>query len=358
MLRQLEALAADVRTLTGDLADGARAALEVVSNPRLERAVLVGAGDSFHVSSAAQMAFESFAGMACQSLSPAAFTDYHLPGMEERVAARTMVLVTSASGSTPAAIEAVERARDRGAATLAVTCTPGSRLTGIVDATLPVDVPRRHRSPGIRSFQGALLALLLVAIGVGEGRNRISSAEANGLRAEFGPLADAIEATAGILADACPVAVDAFEELERMLMLGSGPSLGAARFAAAKSVEAAGCFAVGQELEEWWHVERFAYPIEMPIFVVAPPGRSHHRAVQRAALAHRAGRHVVAVADTEDTAFAHTAAFVLPVRGRVREEFSALLYHLYGGYVAFGLAARLGRFPFQGDLESAPVPMG
>ena len=59
-----------------------------------------------------------------------------------------------------------------------------------------------------------------------------------------------------------------------LVMTGSGPSYGTALFAAAKMTETAGVFAAGQDLEEWCHVERLAYPDAMPVFVIAPPGRS------------------------------------------------------------------------------------
>jgi glucosamine--fructose-6-phosphate aminotransferase (isomerizing) len=45
---------------------------------------------------------------------------------------------------------------------------------------------------------------------------------------------------------------------------------------------------------------------------------------------------------------AHACA-VLPVRGRAREEFSQLPYHIFAGYVTSCLARQLGRLPFQAD---------
>ena len=133
------------------------------------------------------------------------------------------------------------------------------------------------------------------------------------------------------------------------VMLGSGPSYGTALYSAAKLVEAAGVFVLGQDLEEWWHVERFAYPLDMPVFVIAPPGRSHWRAQSVAALARGLGRRVIAVTHTDDTEVTRHAHMVLPVQGEVREEFSPLLYHLFASYVAAHVAERLGRCPFQSD---------
>ncbi len=139
-----------------------------------------------------------------------------------------------------------------------------------------------------------------------------------------------------------------------LVMVGSGPSYGTALFSAAKVVEAAGILAIGQDLEEWWHIERFAYPVDMPVFVIAPPGRSYWRAGDLAATAHALGRRVIAVTHKDDTEVTRHAHTVLPVQGQVREEFSPLLYHLFANYVAFYIAARLGRSLFQSDRPELP----
>lgn len=132
-----------------------------------------------------------------------------------------------------------------------------------------------------------------------------------------------------------------------MVMAGSGPSYGTALFSAAKLAEAAGVFAAGQDLEEWSHVERWAYPQDMPVFVIAPPGRSRWRAVTLAALAKDQGRRVVAVTPGDDHEITRHAGFVLPVLGEVREEFSPLVYHVFACYLASYSATQLGRRPFQ-----------
>jgi glutamine---fructose-6-phosphate transaminase (isomerizing) len=134
-----------------------------------------------------------------------------------------------------------------------------------------------------------------------------------------------------------------------LVMVGSGPSYGTALFSAAKMTEAAGVFAAGQDLEEWCHVESLAYPDDMPVFVIAPPGRSYWRAAELAALACRQGRQVVAVTDAADTGVSACASAHLPVQGQVREEFSPLLYHVFADYLASYLAVHLRRLPFQAD---------
>src|SRR5262245_53940998 len=87
----------------------------------------------------------------------------------------------------------------------------------------------------------------------------------------------------------------------------------------------------------------------MPVFVIAPPGRSYWRAGDVAATARGLGRRVIAVTHKDDTEVTRHAHTVLPVHGEVREEFSPFLYHLFADYLASYLAARLERSLFQSD---------
>jgi glucosamine--fructose-6-phosphate aminotransferase (isomerizing) len=193
------------------------------------------------------------------------------------------------------------------------------------------------------------MGMLMVAIQLGEMRNKYQQDEANALRQELIALSDIMDATTAAIRERCHEVADTIAVTPTLVMAGSGPSYGTALFSAAKIVEAAGIFAIGQDLEEWWHVERFAYPIDMPVFVIAPPGRSYWRAGDLAATARALGRRVIAVTHKDDTEVTRHAHTVLPVQGETREEFSPLLYHLFASYMASYVADRLGRSLFQSD---------
>ena len=134
-----------------------------------------------------------------------------------------------------------------------------------------------------------------------------------------------------------------------ILFLGSGPSFGTAVFSAAKIIEAAGVFSMGQDLEEWAHVENLAYPDGVPTFIIAPPGKGYWRAVDLAKAAKEKGRLILAVVKEGDQDVGKYADFVLPVVGDVREEFSPLVYHIAADLVAAYLTIELGRKLFQTD---------
>jgi glucosamine--fructose-6-phosphate aminotransferase (isomerizing) len=349
MVRQVEGLAGDLRALTGPFDQQVRTLLTPSEWRSVKKVYLTGDGDSYHASCAAEMAFETIADVACEPMSAQRFVDYGAAWLRQAAPHQTVVIATSASGSTKRVVQAIERAKEHGALTVALTGVPKSAVTQVADRSIVVELPQRERSPGIRTYQASLLGMLLVATQLGEMQNHYTQAEADAVRQELVVLADVVDATTGAIKERCREVADMIAAAPTMVMLGSGPSYGTALYSAAKMVEAAGIFSTGQDLEEWWHVERFAYPVDMPVFVIAPPGRSHWRAGDLAATARGLGRRVIAVTHADDTEVSRHAHAVLSVYGEVREEFSPLLYHLFASYVAAYVAERLGRCLFQGD---------
>jgi glucosamine--fructose-6-phosphate aminotransferase (isomerizing) len=329
-----------------------RAVLTPLECLSVRRVVLTGDGDSFHAAHAAELAFEQIAGVACEPLSAQRFLDYGVDWLPVPAPHSSLVVGISASGRTQRVVQCLERARQRGAFTVAVTGTPGSPVTAAAERHLALALPDLGRSPGLRTYIANLLGLLLLAIRIGEIQGRYHQEAANDMRRELAGLAPTVAATIEAADGPARAAADAFSDAPVMAFVGSGPSYGTALFSAAKVVEAAGVLAVGQDLEEWSHVERFAYPRDMPMFVVAPPGRSHWRAVELAALARDLGRRVAAVVRAGDEEIARSADRVFPVAGDVREEFTPLVYHIGADLFAAFLAERLGRLPFQ---ASAPA---
>ncbi|MGH3326643.1 MAG: SIS domain-containing protein [Streptomycetales bacterium] len=349
MVRQVEALTSDLRDLTPRYAQRIDNLLTVAEWAAVDRVYLTGDGDSYHASCAAEMAFEAIGGVDCEPSSALRFAHYTTPWMRPTPARRTLVIATSASGATQRVVHAIERAKQRGALTLALTGTPATPVTKAAHRALIVDLPETEPSPGIRTYQASLLGLLLIAIHLSETRRENPHPAAQALRQELAELADPLEATTRAVKNPCRELAATIADAPVILMLGSGPSYGTALYSAAKIIEASGVFAAGQDLEEWSHVERFAYPDNTPVFVIAPPGRSHQRAADLAAQAHQLGRHVIAITHHHDTQITPHTHTLLPVPGHTREEFSPLLYHPFTSYLGSYLARQLGRQPFQTD---------
>ena len=349
MIRQVEGLAGDLRVLTQPFVQQIRSVLSPAEWRAINTVYLTGDGDSYHASCAAEMAFQTIANISCEPLSAQRFLDYRAAWMRSAAPHQTLVIATSASGGTTRVVQAIEQAKAHGALTIALTGTPNSAVTQVADRSLVVELPQKERSPGIRTYQASLMGMLLVAIQLGEMHAALTQELAKTLRDELVALADIVAATTVVIKDRCREVAEMLANTSTIVMAGSGPSYGTALFSAAKMIEAAGIFTLGQDLEEWWHVERFAYPINMPVFVIAPPGRSYWRAGNLAATARALGRRVIAVTHKNDTEVSAHAHAVLSVQGDVREEFSPLLYCLFASYVASFTAERLGRSLFQSD---------
>jgi len=315
----------------------------------VRRVHLTGDGDSYHAVRAAELAFEEIAEMVCEPLSAQRFLDYRAPFLKSWAPHDNLLLAVSAGGRTERGVQAIERARSNGATTVAITGTPESPFVQAADRAVLVDLPDFGHSPGIRTYNASLIGLLLLAIRIGEIKDRYHQMSANAMREELIALGSVMQATIAACDSPAREAAEAFKDAPTHLYLGSGPSYGTALFSAAKVVEAASEFAFGQDLEEWAHVENLAYPDDMPTFVIAPPGRSYWRAVKLAETAKQRGRRVVAVVREGDDEIAQHADFVLPVVGDVREAFSPLVYHIGPDLYAAHLTAALGRKVYQMD---------
>lgn len=72
----------------------------------------------------------------------------------------TIVIAISASGSTPETVAALERHRDAGSATIAVTNVEGSALEGVADRHIPLRAGDEAGGVACRSFQHTIAVLL------------------------------------------------------------------------------------------------------------------------------------------------------------------------------------------------------
>ena len=308
--------------------------------------------DSYHAAEAAALAFEELAGVSCEPISAQRFLDYSAEFLPIYSPTSTLVVGISASGRTARGVQALEKAGERGAFTTALTGQAGSPFTQTASRAVVVEIEDYGPSPGIRTYQANLTGLLLMAVEIGAAKGRLSGEAVREILDELTALSTLMQA---VLDSGRPLAAelaDSWSDADRMMFVGSGPSYGTALFSAAKVVEAAGVFAAGQDLEEWAHVERFAYPHDlkdMPMVVFAPEGRSRWRVDSLVELANGLGRRVAVMAEVEHRALATHADRFFPVSGSVREAFSPLVYHLPVNYFASYLTTHLGRLCFRTD---------
>jgi glucosamine--fructose-6-phosphate aminotransferase (isomerizing) len=260
------------------------AAAGAIAERRIDRAYLVGAGDSHAVMIAGRLALQSALGIPVEAVQSLEFAYYQQPVLTRR----TLVIALSSSGETTRTVEAALVAQHAGALTLALTNTIGSTLDQESEHTLRIEATRVGW-PTQSSTAALALLLRLAALIDGSGTG--------GLDGLPELMARVIEETSG------PVAAIAERLVASRMFLfaGGGPSLGAAMVGAAKVKECTPDHALAIQIEEYHHYN--SQKAGEPLWILAPAGRSVPRAADTAREAIRFGGQVYVATTVGGTAF-------------------------------------------------------
>ena len=334
MIAQVESLPELLREVLPKLDERSRLSLHPDLILSLKRIFITGCGDSHHAGLTTKLAFEKLAGLPTTIATSLQFARYEAGFLPKSGPKTNLVIGISVSGSVARTFEALQMAKEAGATTLALTATPDSRVASageiLFQAPNPeFPIPEGEVSPGVRSFFVNQLALLMIAIRIGEVRGHINSQEAHRYRDEIESLADVIENMIKDHGEAIHKLAKNWQDADEFVFIGGGPNFGTALFSAAKILEASGDPALGQDTEEWGHLQYFARAEKTPTFLITAAGRDHSRMLEVATAAKQIGRRVVAICPEEAKEITELAdaAFTFP---KVSEMFSALVTQVAG----------------------------
>jgi glutamine---fructose-6-phosphate transaminase (isomerizing) len=360
MVAQVRSLPTLIREMVPVLDDAVRKTLDHKLCLSVKRVYVTGCGDSHHAALASELAFETLAARPTEPMSALQFARYAAAYLPPTGPGTNLVIGVSVSGEVARTTEALRLARQGGASTLALTATPGSRLAAaaelvVLSTTPPFPDPPGEHVPGVRSYLANQLGLLLTAVRIGEVRGHLNWGAATAARRDILALADAAQRTV----DACDRQAHALAEEWRdaadFVFVGGGPNYGTALFSAAKVLEASGDGAVGQDTEEWAHLQYFARATATPTFFITAGERDLSRAAETAVAAKAIGRRVVAVAPGSAATLRDVAARMLPLAEGVPEMFSPLVAAMPGELFAAYRAEILGE-PFFRRADGVRTP--
>jgi glucosamine--fructose-6-phosphate aminotransferase (isomerizing) len=322
---------------------------------RIHHIYVTGDGDSWHAAMAAEMAFDQFAKINYFPIPAMEFLDYGADYINQIFPGTYLVIGVSASGGSTRVVECFERMEKVApdVATLGIVGNLDSKIGKAGKKALSVEIAQFDPSPGIRTYLASMMGLYALAIQIGEAKGNLTSSQANNLRTQFTSLAPIIEATLKYNNEPTRQAAQAIAKKDFISFVGSGPSHASAYFSSAKVVEAAGIFSATQDLEEWAHVEGLAYPLDFPVYIVAPKGKSSWRAEKLAEYAKFLGHPMLIVADQNDEIMRAQADYFFPIVGEVDEVFSPVVTHIPGTLLAHHLIEATHRLPFMMDNQEA-----
>lgn len=335
---------------------------EILSTKKL---YITGCGDSYFAGLAAKLALKKWLGLPVDVESSLPAGRFELPYESRHFPNNPLVFGISVSGGVSRTIEAIQIANEIGAKTVAITTNSDSKLASVSDKTIDTSVPAFDDAPGVRSYQMSLMALYLIGIHFAEVFENMTMQEADALRASLLSTAEVIAETIKNNKQLTRDLAEAFQSDTNFHFVSHGPNLGTAKFLAAKVVESAGQYAVGQDTEEWAHYEYFNnVKNDVPTFVLSPGFRAHGLAEGFVSQMKRLGRNIIAVTPRDDQTIAPLSTYHLPVIGDVSEELSPFVYMVAGELFAAYLADSTGqkffrdgdpRYKVEGDHRKTAV---
>jgi glucosamine--fructose-6-phosphate aminotransferase (isomerizing) len=247
----------------------------------------------------------------------------------------SVVVALSQSGRTPDVVSYVQRARERGALTVALTNDPGSELATSAELTLPLEAGEERSVAASKTFFNELAALALLA-GAAAGRE---DEVWDGLRRVAVLLGDAIpELESAVL----PIAT-AFAYVGRMYVIGRGYELATAREIALKLTETCRVAAEPLTSTDLAHGPIAALDSMFPVWTIASHDPTLPALVEAAARVRGAGATVVASGSA--AAEVEGAEYRLPVPEAPIPLLSPLLSVVPGQLFAAALAEAKGLDP-------------
>jgi glucosamine--fructose-6-phosphate aminotransferase (isomerizing) len=246
--------------------------------------------------------------------------------------ASSVVVGVSQSGRTPDVVSYVERARQRGAFTIAVTNDAGSELARAAELTLSLQAGEERAVAASKTLLNTFASLALLA-GCAAGRG-------DEVAAAMAEVAEQMRrALPGLEAAVAPLATT-FAFVGRMYVVGRGIELGTAREIALKLTETCRIAAESVTSTDLSHGPIAAVDAMFPIWTIASRDECLPALVAAAELARKAGATLVASGSAADEIAG--AEFRLPVPEAPLPVLSPLLSVVPGQLFAAALAPAKG----------------
>jgi glutamine---fructose-6-phosphate transaminase (isomerizing) len=321
---------------------------------RWTRVLLTGCGDSYYAGLASELAFKTWTGLAVDVQPSLQGGRYAIPAMTSPA----VVFSVSHSGRVSRTIETVALARAQGLDTVAVSGNPDSSIAHEARWTLARPIQTSGQTPGVRSYTQAQLLLMLAAIYIGECRAVLDRHQALALQGTLRETAAILEASFDETDHLARTLAEQWREREQFLIIGGGPSYANALFSAAKLVEACGVNAIGQELEEWAHIQFFLRSPALPTLLIAPPGRCLDRALELVSVIQGLTGLCTVVGMHNESELRNQASHYFGIHGRVDEALSPLLTSMPAELLACHLAHAGEEHFFRADGRGTGVGRG
>jgi glucosamine--fructose-6-phosphate aminotransferase (isomerizing) len=271
------------------------------------RVVLVACGTSYHAAQVGRQMIERLAGVPAEADIGSEFR-YRDP----QVGPDTLVVALSQSGETADTLGAVQAAKAKGAAVVAVCNAVGSALAREAHGVLYVHAGPEISVASTKTFTATLTALYLLALHLGRVRGAVSPEAGRRRLAELLELPRLVEAALGT-EDAVADLARTLGHYRDFLYLGRGLHYPIALEGALKMKELSYVHAEGYPGGEMKHGPIALIDADMPVVALMPQDGSYDRMLANIEEVRARDGFLIALAHPDDALIANKARHVLRV---------------------------------------------
>lgn len=290
------------------------------------RVYLVGHGSSLFNGLVGESVLEHIAAIPSKAVPAFAFSKYFETSL---LGPQTLVVGISTTGETESVRDAVERAREAGAATLAVTAHPETPITQYADAVVLSGGEDDQISVKTKSYVQTLISIYLLALHLADNQQRKSLWLSQIRLAAHGAQKFLEEGRGQILQLA-----QQYAGAPKVFVLGTGPNWGTAGEASLKVIEMAKMYSECQELEDFFHGRLREVDQNSPLFFIAPRGRASERVLDFLTVTDMVHAPSIVLTDNVTPAIQRLATHIIKIPAQLEEYATPLLYilpmHLFG----------------------------
>jgi len=254
---------------------------KIVTTPEvyaIKEVIITGCGDSYCAALSAGAAFETFAGMRVQVMTAMELARYYPAKKIGTMPFNPLVIGISNSGKVTRVAEALTRAKNCGALTLAITSNEESPLAKAADHVVALPIPPFEKSPGLRGYAAAMMALYLLAVRFGEVLGRYTMDEASVYKRA---IRDSVLGMNEMLESQDEKVFALAKKYENVIaaeMIAQGIDASGGLFFQQKLYEAVGIHSAYGDSESWFHNNKFLRDFDKTVTLVClsknDPGKS------------------------------------------------------------------------------------
>ena len=237
-----------------------------ITDHHFRRVYLVGCGSSYYAGQVGKYIIEQIAHLPTEAKQAFSFTHYFDPSLFTK---DTLVIGLSTTGNTASTSDALSLARQNGAATLAITAVPDTKITGIADDTI-LTGGRVNVIVQTENYVQSLITLYLLALSFAEKENRLDKEVEDHWHNQIRTAREITHEFLDIQQPKIINLVNEYKYLNNIFILGNGPNAGTAEEAALKVIEMTKMYSDGCEMEDFFHGRDRELDKGSAIFFLAP----------------------------------------------------------------------------------------